>query len=65
MISSAHPSKTSWDQVEVMLSADQREAIARILLDALHSECWYKIDLEIRDHRLHAIDITQRINIQS
>jgi hypothetical protein len=58
-----HPSKTGWEQLEAVLPANQRDLFARIMIKALHSEFWHKIDLEFRDHKLHAIDITQRINV--
>jgi hypothetical protein len=52
----------SWQKLTKILSVESRNELARVLLEALNSSQWQRIDIEIRDHRMHAIDLTRRIH---
>ncbi len=52
----------SWQKLSLELSFESREQLAKAMLEALHSSQWQRIDIEIRDHRMHAIDLTKRIH---
>jgi hypothetical protein len=54
----------SWQQLTELLSLEYREELARAILEALASQQWHRIDIEIRDHRMHAVNVTQRITVQ-
>jgi len=51
---------SSWQQLTETLSIENREELARAILDALAAQQWHKIDIEIRDHRIHAVNVTRR-----
>ena len=53
---------SSWQELTQLLSFESREELAKALLEALNSSQWQRIDIEIRDHRMHAIDLTRRIH---
>jgi len=53
---------SSWKKLTELLSMEYREEVARAILDALASKQWHKVDIEIRDHRIHAINVTKRIS---
>ncbi|OGO26440.1 MAG: hypothetical protein A2136_05555 [Chloroflexi bacterium RBG_16_54_11] len=53
---------SSWQELTELLSAESRQQLARVMLEALKSSQWQRIDIEIRDHRMHAIDLTRRIH---
>jgi hypothetical protein len=53
---------SSWQKLTQILSFEYREKLADALLEALNSSQWQRIDIEIRDHRMHAIDLTKRIH---
>ena len=55
---------SSWQQLTEILSSEYREELARAILEALASSQWYRIDIEIRDHRMHAVNVTKRTNLQ-
>ena len=54
----------SWQQLTELLSKEYREELARAILEALASNQWHRIDIEIRDHRMHAVNVTKRITVQ-
>jgi hypothetical protein len=54
----------SWQQLTELLSLEYREELARAILEALASQQWHRIDIEIRDHRMHAVNVTKRITVQ-
>jgi hypothetical protein len=55
---------SSWQELTEILSSEYREELARAILDALASNQWHKVDIEIRDHRMHAVNVTKRMNLQ-
>jgi hypothetical protein len=54
----------SWQQLTKILSLEYREELARAILEALASNQWHRVDIEIRDHRMHAVNVTKRITVQ-
>jgi hypothetical protein len=55
----------SWQKLTAILLASDREELALALLEALASEKWHRVDIEIRDHKMHAVNITKRINVNN
>ena len=55
---------SSWQKLTEILSSEYREELARAILDALASNQWHRIDIEIRYHRMHAVNVTKRITVQ-
>jgi len=54
---------SSWQELTKVLSSEYREELARAILDALASNQWHRVDIEIRDHRMHAVNVTKRTNL--
>lgn len=53
----------SWQELTKVLSIEHRQELARSILEALASSQWYRIEIEIRDHRMHAVNVTKRMNL--
>lgn len=53
----------SWHILTQILTYDHKEELAGAILEALKSQYWHRIDIEIRDHRMHAINVTRRTNL--
>ncbi len=51
----------SWQKLTAILLLEDREELAGAILEALASEKWYRVDIEIRYHQVHAVNITKRI----
>jgi len=53
----------SWQELTKVLSIELRQELARSILEALASSQWHRIEIEIRDHKMHAVNITKRTNL--
>jgi len=55
---------TSWQELTEFLSPEHKEELAKTLLEALVTEKWYfKIEIEIKDHIMHRINVTKGIHL--
>lgn len=52
-----------WLELSKILPIECRAELARAILEALESDHWHRIDIEIRHHRMHAVSITKRTTI--
>lgn len=48
---------TSWYILMEILPPDQLDKLAGLILDAMQSDTWGTVKIEIRDHHLHALSI--------
>lgn len=48
---------TTWDQLTNTLPPEQREELAQSLLAAMAADCWSTVEIETRDHHLHALNV--------
>lgn len=55
----------SWQELTEILSDEHKEDLAKAIMEALESDHWYRIDIEIRHHRMHAVNITKRITVMN
>ncbi|OGC95293.1 MAG: hypothetical protein A2029_01370 [Chloroflexi bacterium RBG_19FT_COMBO_47_9] len=53
----------SWQELTKILSTEYRQELAKSILEALASSQWHRIEIEIRDHRMHAVNVTRRTNL--
>ena len=53
----------SWQKLTEVLPIESRNELARAILEALISDHWYRVDIEIRHHRMHAVSTTKRITV--
>jgi hypothetical protein len=53
----------SWQELTKVLSIEYRQELARSILEALASNQWHRIEIEIRDHKMHAVNVTKRTNL--
>lgn len=53
----------SWQELTEKLPEESRDELAMAILEALESDHWYRVDVEIRFNRIHAVNITKRVTM--
>jgi hypothetical protein len=54
----------SWQQLTEILSDEHKEDLAKMLLEALTSEQWNMVEIEVNDHTMHRIYITRGVRLR-
>jgi hypothetical protein len=54
----------SWQQLTEILLDEHKEDLAKMLLEALNSEQWNMVEIEVNDHTIHRIYITRGIRLR-
>jgi hypothetical protein len=54
----------SWQKLTEILSDEHKEDLAKMLLEALTSEQWNMVEIEVSNHAMHRIYITKGIRLR-
>jgi hypothetical protein len=52
----------SWQKLTEILSDEHKEDLAKMLLEAIHSDQWNMVEIEVNNHTMHRIYITRGIS---
>lgn len=54
----------SWQKLSEKLSDEHKEDLAKMLLEALNSEQWTMVEVEVNNNMMHRIYITRGIRLR-